>query len=86
MKITKTNKDVINRNHRKSLANEGCDKCPCCGETKELRFDYENGTTGIDSGMRRDWREGFFKPKHMRVDCYTCHTCGAEWESEPYEW
>lgn len=21
---------------------------------------------------------------HWRIDCYRCHTCGAEWESDPY--
>ena len=24
------------------------------------------------------------KSFHWRIDCYKCHTCGAEWESDPY--
>lgn len=85
MKITKTNKDVMRMNNRKLIANEGCHICPCCDETERLYFDSENGTKGIVDGIIKTWHEGFFKTRHMRVDCYVCYTCGAEWESEPYQ-
>ena len=87
MKITKTNKDVNNSNIRKKIANQGCYICPCCGETKSFH-DYvtESGIfKGILDVTCRNYCKGFFKMKYMQVDCYKCETCGAEWESEPYE-
>lgn len=95
MKITKTDKEVSNSNLRKSIANQGCDVCPCCGETKTCE-DYtdEEGVMsfllngypkGISYFTCKNYCKGFFKMKYMQIDCYVCYTCGAEWESEPYE-
>lgn len=68
-------------------ANFGCRKCPNCGETRDYFVCLQNRTSGgISQGIYRSWHEGFFKMKSMRADCYTCHSCGCEWESEPYEW
>ena len=76
MKITKTSDRASFLKMAKQNAIKGCNKCPCCGEA-------HNGFTPVKS-----WVEGGFfkKEKHLEVKCYTCRSCGAEWESEPYEW
>ena len=30
--------------------------------------------------------KGFIRIKQFYIDRYECLTCGAKWESEPYEW
>ena len=35
MKITKTNKEYLNLEERRNIANRGCDECPCCGERRD---------------------------------------------------
>lgn len=88
MKITKTNQKCISSQQRKQLANFGCNVCPCCGETKsELEYFKQNiFNKGISGGMiHKHWAEGLFRPRYMRIDCYKCYTCGAEWESDAYE-
>lgn len=88
MRITKTSDRVSSLESAKRIANIGCNKCPCCGETKSSISYYSLGeiNKGIVSGLSKTWAEGFFKMKSMKCDCYHCLTCGAEWESEPYEW
>lgn len=88
MKITKTNKEYSNEIKRRKDANKGCKVCPCCGEKKTLDYYIEKGKgiKGISGGLYSNIIKGFFNPKILRVDCYRCYTCGAEWESEPYEW
>ena len=87
MKITKTNKMHNGAIARRTIANKGCDVCPCCGENKDAVEYMEEGifNKGIFSGIVKDYCKGFFKMKYMQIDCYSCETCGAEWESEPYE-
>lgn len=77
MKITKTSDRAAFLKKAKENANKGCDKCPCCGENYK----------GF-SPLIKTWYEGGIlkKGKHMKIDCYTCESCGAEWESDPYEW
>lgn len=60
--------------------------CPSCGETRSF-YEYfaEGKFKGVLSGTYKSWVEGFFKMKTMRVDCYSCCTCGCKWESDPYE-
>ena len=83
MKITKTPDDIKKFEYRKQVANEGCNKCPCCGETRS--FNYHSGkVTGIDSPVCTIRCKGFFNIKFYKIDKYKCFTCGAEWESEPY--
>lgn len=84
MRITRTSDRAKFLETVKQNANIGCDKCPCCGETKSSMEYYSN--KGIVSGISKTWFKGFFKVKSMRCDCYSCLTCGAKWESEPYEW
>ncbi len=89
MKITKTAYKASNLKSLKQTANFGCNKCPCCGETRAMTIERTPlgfVTKGIQSGIQKTWAEGIFKMKHMKVDCYSCYTCGAEWESDPYQW
>ena len=76
MKITKTSDRASFLQMAEQNANKGCDKCPCCGK--------------LYSGIPpvKTWCEGVFlkKLKHMKVICYSCSSCGAKWEIDPYEW
>ena len=88
MRITKTSNRVSFLESAKRAANVDCNKCPCCGETKQSTeyISISDMNKGIVSGIQKTWAEGLFKIKNMKCDCYHCLTCGAEWESEPYEW
>lgn len=88
MKITKTSDRVAFLNNARMVANKGCNRCPCCGETKSSMEYISIGEwrKGIVSGLSKSWATGLLWMKNMRCDCYSCLTCGAEWESEPYEW
>ena len=87
MKITKTSEKIAQLNANKMLANIGCKVCPCCGETENALEYISEGiyNKGIFSGVTRTFTKGIIKLKVMEVDCYKCETCGAEWESDPYE-
>ena len=87
MKITKDSRVPNIREERKKKANSGCNICPCCGESKYFYVDRTDGEMKGLSGpaMYKTFTTGFFKIKTMRIDCYSCFTCGAGWESEPYE-
>ena len=87
MKVTKTADYVSALNAQKASANAGCQQCPCCGETKKDWEYIEEGiiNKGISGGWYKSWAEGWFRMRSMRCDCYKCYTCGAEWESEPYQ-
>lgn len=88
MKITKTGDRAALIKKYREKANAGCNVCPNCGE-KESFLSYLNKriyNKGLSSGcLSKTWATGFFKEKHMAIDCYKCNTCGCEWESEPYE-
>lgn len=88
MKIIKTAAQSAIIGHSRNKANIGCNVCPCCGESKSNMVYIRNGllNKGISSGISKSWVEGFFHPRHIKVDCYKCYSCGAEWESEPYQW
>ena len=88
MRITKSSKMASREQSEKEIANAGCRKCPCCGEEKTLIQYISEGVSGkgISGGVCKTWAEGFIHMKHMKCDCYHCHTCGAEWESDPYQW
>lgn len=85
MKITKNPNKLSIFEQNKIKANDGCDRCPVCGETRQWFFDGER-SYGISDGIYREFHKGFFFIKSIRVNCYHCDTCGAEWESEPYQW
>lgn len=78
MKVTKTSDRASFLKIAKSNANKGCSKCPCCGKAYNRLL----------LPPIKTWYEGGFfkKGKSMKVDCYTCDSCGAQWESDPYEW
>ena len=88
MKSIRTSAQAANLNMSKQNANIGCNVCPCCGETKDSFNYFAAGKSrkGLLRGLQKTWVEGLFKMKNMKCDCYKCLTCGAEWESEPYEW
>lgn len=101
MKITQTSDEYQNKQSLRHNALKGCNKCPCCGETKSyLRYIAEGiADKGINSGICRTWygkldeeNSSIFsilnshRNKHWKVECFTCYTCGAKWESEPYEY
>ena len=78
MKIIKTKEQADALKLNKEKANEGCDRCPCCGR--------KCGLNGLRLPMsNKTWYGGFLKTRHYQIDTYICSSCGAEWESEPYE-
>ena len=69
--------------------------CPCCGESKNYHLLENNG--GVERieyvnpngwyGPAKGYWIGLLFPNrwyHWRIDNYKCHSCGAEWESDPY--
>jgi len=83
MKITKTSSMVNTYKSYVNNANIGCNVCPCCGETREVQLE-NNKLVGIDDGISCTEAKGFLNIKVYHTTCYKCHTCGAQWESEPY--
>lgn len=89
MKITKSSKEAASFASMRTVANVGCDVCPCCGENKSWIQYMKEGVynKGVMSGaLNKTWVEGVFRMRNMKCDCYKCYSCGAEWESEPYQW
>lgn len=86
MKITKTSEYANRLKSAKAKANKGCLTCPCCGENKFTTEYSVFEDKGILAGLQRSWVEGLFRTKNMCCDVYHCCTCGAEWESDPYEY
>lgn len=86
MRITCDSRKENTEQKRRKLANEGCDKCPCCGETKYFYISEDKQMRGISAGMIRTETKikGFFNLKIIHRDCYSCYTCGSKWESD--EW
>lgn len=85
MKITKTSKQVQSEKLEREIANKGCEKCPCCGETKIYNWFEDNYSCGIEQLMPVEvHEEKLFFPRIYIVDMYRCCTCGAEWQSDPY--
>lgn len=88
MKIVKTSKEARQEKMGREAANAGCTICPCCGEKKSWWHYMRKGkpNKGVSShGIVRRWSQGVFRPRMMQCDVYYCNTCGAEWESDPYE-
>lgn len=68
-------------------ANVGCYYlCPRCGENRDVLYCVDRGIT--NEGIVDTIVETICKDtgKRIRVDHYRCMTCGAEWQSRPYEW
>ena len=100
MKVTRTVYEYNKKQQLKNKALRGCNICPCCGETKKyieyLRQGVDN--KGILNGTYRSYygrideedRSIFssiipHESKHWKIECFSCLTCGAKWESDPYE-
>lgn len=81
MKILKTNKDITNYKLQKEQALQGCDICPCCGDKDKWRPFYDKGIRHIGDRLVT---KGIFHTTVYTIDKFTCYTCGAAWESEPY--
>lgn len=89
MKITKTPKQANKFAKAREIANKGCDRCPCCGEKKQWSQYLQEGVDGkgfLKLLTAKTWTRGIFRKRHMRRDKYKCCTCGAEWESDPYQY
>ena len=88
MKITKLPNEQEPKYISKQKALEGCYKCPYCGE--DSSWEYNIMVKGYDEGVEQD---EIFANKKVFINLFkiykkttfACHTCGAEWESEPYE-
>lgn len=96
MKIIKTSNDYYREKELKAIVLKECYVCPCCGETKTLIQYIKEGVynKGISDGTCRNWYVkktiggcSIFpsKNKNWKVKQFSCHMCGAIWESEPYE-
>lgn len=88
MKIIKTAEQVSAYNRQKEIANRGCNVCPCCHEEMSLVEAIQKGyglKRGISSiFISKPIKIGLFSSEYKTVTIYSCHRCGAEWESEPY--
>lgn len=55
---------------------KGIEKQPCYESWYGNKYEYKHPFLGLFA---------FWEPDlHWRVDHYICHTCGAEWKSDPY--
>ncbi len=88
MKITKTANEAITEMMKRQTANQGCNICPCCGETMDILEAIKNGYAlkrGIISHIVEVPKKNrWFSQKYELVEKYHCNKCGAEWESDPY--
>ena len=105
MKIIQTNEEYLREynakleekkkffeeyNARRAKATEGCDTCPCCGETKtqDEYLDPGNRNNKIVRVTMVDTEPlGFFsfKKKIMHFYIYECMNCHAKWRSELFD-
>lgn len=89
MRITKTPKQANKFARARKIANKDCDRCPCCGETKSWSRYQQEGIDGkgiVNPLSVRTWTRVIFHKRYMKRDKYKCCTCGAEWESNPYQY
>ena len=94
MKITKIPKEDPKK-LAKQKALEECAICPYCGEIEEYftvnkalkcfknNISFNELYNGIE--CLGEFKRGTLFNMSYRVTCYKCHTCGTEYESDPYE-
>ena len=91
MKITRVPNDYNMDLYLKQKALDECKVCPFCGEDRPLGFvEKDDGSfdiVGIDDSLcKYDFvKTGFFKREYMKMQVFTCHNCGAMWESKPFK-
>lgn len=86
MKIIRTASDVSKSKSDRVSANVGCNTCPCCGETRQWDYRLSGRPAGISPPLVARVNIGnFWMTRYASVDFYECYTCGAEWESDPYD-
>lgn len=73
MKITRTATEAKILKENKYNANIGCNKCPKCGCSSPNAIPTEITWNGFFGGRNK-------------VDCYSCHSCGCQWQSDKYNW
>ena len=96
MKVTKL-PDSLDPNKliEKKIREKCGTKCPFCGETKKWHPIMMTAAGQPVQGLRESYFDyigrqdksisSFFKERYVwRVLKYTCYTCGASWESEPF--
>ena len=100
LKIVKLPKKYDMKEYYKKEALKGCESCPFCGENKKWGYNiHASKFEGILSRVcitwygRKDRLEKFSlrklipqKSRNWKVSYFECKTCGATWESEPYEY
>lgn len=74
-----------------NIASVDCDICPICGEDKNFYLSKPGDPTslqGISQMSCTTWAKGglFCRTKHYKIKHYICHTCGAKWDSEPFQY
>lgn len=83
MKITKLPDDMDPYKIAEKLAEEEGKRCPCCGEEKSF---YTSLRGGIRELLCSDTKTiGLIHRREIAWKKFRCSTCGAEWQSEPYE-
>ena len=84
--IKKNYRDVTDYEIKKNKANEGCEKCPNCGEIKNPYMSHsDEGSVlcGIQSNIIT------YKKMHSKTEVaaktmYRCFTCGCIYMSDEY--
>lgn len=91
MKITK-NPDKYDMNvYLKEKVLKECYTCPFCGENRKFGISMDKDgvpkSHGIQDGIYYNIyvSVSLFKKQLMKVNKFSCTTCGAKWESDPYD-
>ena len=75
MKITKYPDDMNPYKIAEDLARKECRVCPCCGRKEGVQERLINNRK----------TDGFFHRKTIDYLSFRCWSCGAQWDSEPFE-
>lgn len=100
MKILKAPDELDIKVYLKEKELEKCSVCPFCGENRDyIDSIFKGHNYGISGGTCTTWygrKDKFMhfsfkklipqKLKHWKVSYFSCETCGAKWESDPYEY